>query len=173
MLVMLTVGSGCSSHKNLTPATAKELAQAFLEEKRPNGNITTQFFLFQYVGQELRTDSVLAHNLEPGFIPYMEAGLLRKTAMGGSSFKYEFTPKFEAQSKPGPMVTIGQERIVGVESLLLDSETVASGRVKVHTEINDVGRVVAQAKSGDREGSVRFQKQPDGTWVCASLGWLP
>jgi hypothetical protein len=172
--VLLAASSGCTSHKILTTGVARDLAQTYLEGQTPKGDVGVLYTpLAQLVGPDIKADltqgTYLLSSGEGVVHALLVAGFVKQTVLANSLYKYEFTPKFMDLTLPGGLVKIGRQRVTSVDNLLLDTETVASGKAKIHTEINDVARALGVKQDVDKEVHVGFQKQPDGNWVCVSL----
>ena len=172
--VLLAAVNGCTSHKTLTTGVARDLAETYLEGQTPKGDVGVPYTpLANLVGPEIRTDLTQAtyspSSAEGVVHALLEAGFVKQTVFANSLYKYEFTPKFMDLTLPGGVVKIGRQRVVSIDNLLLDTETVASGKAKIHTEINDVARALGAKQDIDKDVSVQFRKQPDGNWVCVAL----
>lgn len=172
--VSLVAVNGCTSHKTLTTGVARDLAETYLEGQTPKGDVGVPYTpLAKLVGPEVRADltqATYSPNTAEGIVhAFLETGFVKQTVLPNSLYKYEFTPKFMDLTLPGGVVKIGRQRVVSVDNLLLDTETVASGKAKIHTEINDVARALGAKGDIDKDVSVQFRKQPDGNWVCVAL----
>ena len=172
--VLLAAVNGCTSHKTLTAGVARDLAQTYLEGQTPKGDVGVPYTpLAQLVGPDIKADLTQGtYSLSSGegvVHALLEAGFVKQTVLANSLYKYEFTPKFMDLTLPGGLVKIGRQRVASVDNLLLDTEIAASGKAKIHTEINDVTRALGAKQDIDKEVHVGFQKQPDGNWVCVSL----
>jgi hypothetical protein len=66
-------------------------------------------------------------------------------------------------------VSLGKIVVTNVDSLLLETETMATANFKWKIDLNEIGDVIAQSKPQGKVGEVRFQKQPDGTWVITGI----
>lgn len=84
-----------------------------------------------------------------------------------AEYTYAFIPMFSKLVVPrGKALRAGPIVVDQLEDLLLEAtDTLASARFRWHVDFNEAGQAVTGEKGQTGTGTVRFRKQPDGTWV--------
>ncbi len=83
-------------------------------------------------------------------------------------YSYSLTSKAQGMIKTvdGRDVVDGGEIVVAsVDTLLLDTDTAATGRFKWHRDYNEIGRALSGSNRQHGSGHLSFGKRPDGDWV--------
>lgn len=88
-------------------------------------------------------------------------------------YTYNWTGKLTKGTISYSVLKLGHLVVDSCDHLLLGTETTASAACKTHVVLTKDAKIIFGDRSTDQSVETTFGKQPDGTWVCTLVRFIP